>query len=188
LELTEIKFDNLLGNDYTLEDIAGILGGEVEDSKILVERDGYIFTIEDLTITDVNLANIKIAFSLNGKKGIKVINTIVTVTDNKEEVDPSSLQYGWSNSKEDQPTEWISFTSGQTITKDIAGSTEVHFLWVKAKDKNGTEQIKRSNQFNDIDETTPTIVLSKTGDTVGSASAEITAAVTYGFSGVEAVK
>jgi hypothetical protein len=188
LELVAIKMDKLTGANYSLEDIADILGGTVEDDEIIVEREGYIFSIKDLKIIDVSIANIAISFNPNGAKGVQLISTVLKVENKNKEVDPSSLQYGWSNAKDIQPTEWTSFTSGQTITKDITESPQLHFIWIKAKDIEGNELIKRSGQFNDIDNEEPTIFLSKTGDEVGSTRAEITAEVTYGFSGVASVK
>jgi hypothetical protein len=188
LELMAIKMDMISGSNYSLQDIANILGGTVDGNKILVEREGYIFTIEDLTIVDVVLASMSIAINPNEADGVQTINTVLTVENNKGIVDPSSLQYGWSNAKEVQPTEWVSFTSGETITKNIAGSTQFHFVWIKARDTEGNEQIKRSGQFNDADNAVPTVALSKTGDQVGSTSVEITATVTYGFKGVKTVK
>jgi hypothetical protein len=188
LELAGIKMNMISGSNYSLEDIANILGGIVEEGKIIVEREGYIFTIEDLTIVDVALASMTLGFNPNGVDGVQTISTVLTVENNKGVVDSSTLQYGWSNAKDVQPTEWTSFTSGETITKNIAGSTQVYFVWIKAKDTQGNEQIKRSGQFNDVDDQMPTVVLSKTGDTVGSTNVEITAVVTYGFTGVKTVK
>jgi hypothetical protein len=187
LELIGIKMDMMMGNNYTLEDIATMLGGTVNDGKILVEREGYSFTIEGLTITDVSLASMEISFSPNGVEGIQIVNTVLKVENKNGEVDPSSLQYGWSNAKDIRPTEWTSFTSGQTITKDITAQAQVYYVWIKARDTQGNEQIKRSNQFNDIDTANPTIVGTVTNNgELTQATVDIT--VTYGFSGLEKVK
>jgi hypothetical protein len=187
LELVEMKMDMMIGNNYTLEDISDRLGGTVEGGKIAVEREGYLFTIEDLTITDISLASMEISFNPNGVNGVQIVNTVLRVDNKNGEVDPSSLQYGWSTEKEVQPTEWTSFISGQTITKDITAQTQVYFVWIKARDTEGNEQIKRSGQFNDIDTANPTIAGTVTvNGQLTEATVEVT--LTYGFSGLETVK
>jgi Tfp pilus assembly major pilin PilA len=196
VNLNTIKMENLtMGQGYktAIEVTFGATDAFVYDAEGEVfyafgyQYDGTTYySIADLKTIDTSLAKISISINPNGAIGGQ-INTQVNVEDDKEQVNPDSLQYGWSTSQETQPTEWTSFTSGQSITKDITDSEDIYYLWVKATDMKGNEQTKISNSFY-ADNTVPTITLSATGDIVGATSVEITAEVTYGFSGVENVK
>lgn len=163
---------------------------EETDDAFVIEVEGYEFTISKSTreITNVADTNIKISITYpNGTVG-STAKAVVTVANNKQTVDTSSLVYGWSNSRTVEPASWTSFTSGAELTHAIVGS-EIWFLWIKANyigGEAGTVSQRISSQFNDVDTAIPTISATVTNS--GDLSyATVSATVTYGFSGVKRV-
>ena len=74
------------------------------------------------------------------------IQTKITASDNESGF--STLQYAWSTNQKVQPTEWETFTNGQTVTKTNCTDTN-YYLWVKVVDKAGNiaNNIRVSNAF-----------------------------------------
>ena len=74
------------------------------------------------------------------------IQTKITASDNESGF--TTLQYAWSTNQKVQPTEWETFTNGQTVTKTNCTDTN-YYLWVKVVDKTGNiaNNIRVSNAF-----------------------------------------
>ena len=74
------------------------------------------------------------------------IQTKITASDNESGF--STLQYAWSTNQKVQPTEWETFTNGQTVTLPEYTDTN-YYLWVKVIDKAGNiaNNIRVSNAF-----------------------------------------
>ena len=74
------------------------------------------------------------------------IQTKITASDNESGF--TTLQYAWSTNQKVQPTEWETFTNGQTVTKTNCTDTN-YYLWVKVVDKAGNiaNNIRVSNAF-----------------------------------------
>ena len=94
----------------------------------------------------VDMTAPRVSFSPNGGRfdGTHDI-TRVSVTDNYSGVDENSLRYAWSASSSSEPSNWNSFSDGQTIRK--TDSLGTFYLWVRASDNVGNVATVVSNSF-----------------------------------------
>ena len=137
------------------------------DGTITIEKDGYSMIVDDQgnvigDIAKAQIPNIKIDISYpTGTTVGGTATALVTVTNTNGTAKAGSMYYGWSNSSTTLPSSWTNFTTTPyTVTQNISGSTEIWFLWVKAEDTENNAYTKVSDQqFNDTDNTVPTIAL-----------------------------
>jgi hypothetical protein len=163
IAISNLQIDHLgqltletIRDEIQVKDQTGkIIGvGEIEDDELDIDHiNGYTYTVDGDFNIIVQKRNIIIEYIYpNGTIGV-VAKAEVRVKDNSGKVDVNSLRYIWTASKT-EPTEaeigWQQFNSGDTIEKNIGGLNETYYLWVKAKDTEGNEQIKRSKGFNEI--------------------------------------
>ena len=94
----------------------------------------------------VDMTAPRVSFFPNGGRfdGVHDI-TRVSVTDNYSGVDGNSLRYAWSASSSSEPSNWTSFSNGQTIRK--TDSLGTFYLWVRALDNVGNVATVVSNSF-----------------------------------------
>jgi large repetitive protein len=120
-----------------------------------------------------------VAFGTNGSETYaQSRSTTVTTTDAHQGTVPTR-QYQWTTSTTAPATGSfsVSFTSGGTITTPVA--TGDYYLWIKAVDGAGNENITRSNRFR-LDNTAPVITL------LGSTPVTISVGASYTDAGATA--
>ncbi|MCU6713245.1 hypothetical protein M6D81_31560, partial [Paenibacillus sp. J5C_2022] len=121
----------------------------------------------------------------NGKETYAMsASTVVTVSDNGGGVDPSSLQYVWTQSAStpDGGAAWSGFASGDTLSKSgVDGDWYVH---VQAKDVAGNELQVGSPRFR-LDNSAPEAVLGTNGNEMYAMSASTAVTVSDNGSGVD---
>ena len=141
------------------------------ENKAIVKTNGKMVTAEaediagNKIVASLNITNIDkllptVNLSPNGANltmpstGAAKINTILTAND-PEATQKSGksglniLEYAWSQSKTEEPGEWIEFTNGEKVEKTGILETGIWYLWTKVEDVAGNraEEIKVSKAF-----------------------------------------
>lgn len=93
-----------------------------------------------------------------------------------------TLQYAWSTSSSSEPSEWNSFTNGETISKSDITTPGTYYLWTKVLDKVGNRatEIKISNAFVVKSNTDTTCKITITANTKDWTNQNVIGTVTYG--------
>ena len=101
----------------------------------------------DKTLPTVQLSPNGGSFILPATGGAK-IGTTLTATDG-EGSGLATLQYAWSTSNSQEPTEWINFTNGSKVEKINIVGAQTYYLWTKVIDNAGNRatNIKVSAPF-----------------------------------------
>lgn len=87
-----------------------------------------------------------VSFSVNGNTSWETsVSTEVTVIDQGSGVDPSSLEYVWSDSAQPPVDGWLAFMNGDLVS--LSGMEGEMYLHVRAGDLEGNQAIVTSNPF-----------------------------------------
>ncbi|MFD0961435.1 RCC1 domain-containing protein, partial [Paenibacillus chungangensis] len=111
-------------------------------------------------------------------------STVVTVSENGSGMDPSSLQYVWTQSAStpDGGAAWSGFASGDTLS--LNGVDGDWYLQVQAKDIAGNEVQAGSHRFR-MDNSAPEVVFNMNGNETYATSASTAVTVSDDGSGVD---
>ncbi len=122
-----------------------------ENCTIRVE---YKNQSKEVKITKIDKTLPTVKLTPNGGEGSitegeakATISTKIEAEDNESGL--KEIEYAWSQSNTEEPSNWTTFTNGQTITKTDCNAGK-YYLWTKVTDiaGNRAETIKVSKEFN----------------------------------------
>ena len=143
---------------------------------------------DDLIIDNIDKIAPTVTLSPNGgnyilsSSGNTKISATLNATDNESGLD--ILSYAWSTSSSSEPSEWSTFTSGETISKSDITTPGTYYLWTKVLDKAGNRatEIRVSNAFVVKSNTDTTGKITITPNTTDWTNQNVIGTVTYGSS------
>ena len=158
-----------------------------ENGKIYVrlrDNKGMVGNVVSGSISNIDKTLPTVELSPNGQslvmpeQGNAKISVILTAKDAGGS-GLNLLQYAWSQSNTQEPTQWSNFTNGSKIEKADITKPGTWYLWTKVTDKAGNraENIKISKAFI-INENMNTIAF--TANKTGWTNGDVTVAVKYG--------
>ncbi|MCU6712135.1 S-layer homology domain-containing protein [Paenibacillus sp. J5C_2022] len=131
------------------------LAVKAEDGTVRVYA---VVVVEDTTEPSVTLGT-------NGAEAwAKSAQTTVTVSDAESGVEPSSLQYVWSDSSITPVSGWMAFDSGDTISLSVGDGDR--YLHIQAEDAAGNVVNDASHRFR-LDNTAPAVSVTMEGGSGG---------------------
>lgn len=130
----------------------------------------------DISITNIDKEKPNIQFSTNGSTvAQQAVSSTIIATDNVSSGSDLSVFYGWSSSPVTEPLVWTELLDGDHEVH-LADEDDSWYLWAKASDEAGNEQIATSASFL-LDNTPPTAVI--TYDPSTRTANEVTARISF---------
>ncbi|MCU6713244.1 hypothetical protein M6D81_31555, partial [Paenibacillus sp. J5C_2022] len=164
-------------------------------SKSGVDGDWYVHVqAKDVTGNELQVGSHRFRFDNSAPEAVFDMNgnetygtsasTAVTVSDSGSGIDPSSMQYVWTQSAStpDGSAAWSGFASGDTLSK--SGVDGDWYLHVRAKDIAGNEVHAGSSRFR-LDNSAPEVVFGTNGNESSANWASTTVTVSDSDSGVD---
>ena len=178
------------GTDYVINGSASVVvktnGKTVTAEAKDVAGNKIVATLNitniDKTLPTVQLSQNGGSYILPATGGAK-IGTTLTATDG-EGSGLATLQYAWSTSNSQEPTQWINFTNGSKVEKTNITETGTWYLWTKVTDNAGNRatNIKVSAPFviSANADVANTITLTANPTETNWTNGDVTVTVSYG--------
>lgn len=136
-------------------------------TKQFTENGAYIIEFFDLAgnrntyeveITNIDTVKPQIDFTTNGSSvPQKAVSTKIIAVDNKTEAGELLVFYGWSPGTDVEPAKWTLLPADDPEVS-LAGADGYWYLWAKATDEAGNEEVAKSGSFL-LDNTPPQPVI-----------------------------
>ena len=138
---------------------------------------------KDITISNISSNLPLVSFEPNGgsgyvlstESGKSTISTTISVT-NEGGNTSQTLQYAWSKSENEEPSNWNTFTNGSTISKTDC-TIGTYYLWINVVNSSGNVVTTVSNGFV---VSSSTITLTQTPSETNWTNGNVTVNVSYG--------
>ncbi|WP_409344949.1 S-layer homology domain-containing protein [Paenibacillus sp. MBLB4367] len=141
-------------------------------------------TLSASLAVNIDKTSPSVTFGTNGSETwTNSAQSTVMVTDSGNGVNASTLQYAWSVDTSIPAAGWMSFMSGDTVTK--SGADRDLYLHIRAQDTAGNTVNAQSNRFR-LDNTAPTVSFGTNGSETWGQLASTAVSVTDNGSGVDA--
>ena len=169
----KVEIETTVEGDYKLQYSTDGKNWQDYTGEIEMEQNGEIhIRLEDekgkvgnelvITVTNIDKQAPTVELSINGgnfvlpNTGKAKLNTMLTVGDLGGS-GLGALQYAWSTSNTEEPTEWIDFTNKSKVEKTDITEAGTWYLWTKVTDGAGNraEDVKISNAFIITESTDP---------------------------------